>query len=174
MSRALLVASIVSVCSVLLIACASDPSQGWAFGSGFDEEVETIAVPVFANNTFATGLEARLTEAITKEIQTTTPWRIVRASSAELVLTGTITDAELGVLAIQEGTGFTLEQATEVVVDFEVERAGVGEPILARRNFAATASFVPTQPVGERLEVGQTDAINELARDIVAELRDNW
>ncbi|MBL8765114.1 MAG: hypothetical protein JNM07_12685 [Phycisphaerae bacterium] len=156
-----------------LVGCASDPSRGYSFAGSRPAGVTTVAVPIFANGTFAHGLEVDLTDAIIKEIQSTTDWRVV-PGDASTTLSGTITRATQRTLSSTRLGGLTQDMAVVLTVDFMWKDNRSGRTLAARKDFTATDSFVPARRVGEPIEVGQHGAVQEMARDIVAELRSNW
>ena len=160
---------------LLAPSCASDPHSGYAFGSTFDTGVRTVSVPIFENTTFTPGLEQTLTEALIREIQTTTPWVITGRSRADTVLTGVIEAAELDMLTRARGTGYVQEQAVAIRVNFRWTDNRTGDVRVERERFTAASTFVPARGIGgeagERLEIGQRDAIADLATAIVNELR---
>ncbi len=166
--------ALVGVVLALLAGCSSDPSKGYSFASTYPAGVQTVVVPVFENVTFYPGLEVQLTEAVMKELQARSGLKVVRASSADSRLSGTITDAQLRRLTLDKTTGLVQEQAFQVTVDFEWRDVRSGRVIMSRRNFAAADTFVPARPTGERIEVGEAGAVQRLARDIVAEMRSAW
>lgn len=168
------IACLVSAAALLHSGCASDPSKGYAFGSGHRTDIRTVSVPIFDNTTFNHGLEFQLTEAIIKEIHRVTPWRVSGRDGAESVLTGVITRAEIRKLSSQRDTGLLQEAAVELSVNFEWKSTSDGKVLVARKNFRAAEPFVPAKGARERLELGQTSAIDQMAKDIVAELRGNW
>jgi hypothetical protein len=132
-------------------------------------------VPVFDNQTFFTGVETQLTDAIVKEIQRHTPWAVVSGgTSAQTTLSGSITNADLRSLATSSQTGLVQEMAFELTVDFEWRDTRTGKVLASRKNFHALETFVPAHPSAERLELGQHAAVQEIARAIVAELRSGW
>ena len=157
-----------------LTGCAGDPTQGYSFSSSHDAGIRTVHVPMFKNPTFQRGLEVELTDAIIKEIQRTTPWKVTDAAVAETSLSGTITDASLSQLSTNRDSGLAQELAVKITVDFDWVDARTGRSLTSRRAFTASETFVPTLPVGERLEVGQHSAIQQMARDIVGEMRSGW
>lgn len=160
--------------AALLGGCSADPSAGYSFASTYDESVKTVSVPIFANETFETGLEAELTEAIVKRIQRDTPWKVTATDAAETRLSGSITDAEMRTISRTRGTGLVQELTYEITVDFAWRDNRSGEVLVERRSFTGVGAFVPARGTGERQEVGRREAIEELARDIVAELRADW
>lgn len=157
-----------------LPSCASDPANGYSFKPVHADNVRTVAVPVFDNQTFSTGLEIQLTEAIIKEIQRTTRWAVVAQGDADTVLTGQITGSDLRRLSADSKTGLVEELGVELKVDFDWQDSRSGRPLVSRRNFVALDTFVPAIGTGERIDAAQNGAIQQLARDIVAELRTEW
>lgn len=157
-----------------LSGCATDPTQGYSFASTYRSDVKTIAVPVWTNTTYQQGLEARLAEAIVNEVRKSTPYAITEPATAQTVLSGTINSAELRTLSIGRDSGLVEELAFELVVDFEWKDTRTGKNLVARRQFSTARSFVPARGVGERIDVGQNATIQQLARDIVAEMRSGW
>jgi hypothetical protein len=157
-----------------LAGCSSDPGSGYAFAEPYDAGVRTVGVPIFSNQTFARGAELALTDAIVKQIQQQTPWRVVSPDRADTVLEGAIVEAELGVLSNSPRTGLVEEQTYRLTVRFAWRDNRTGETRVVRENFSAVGVFAPARGVGERIEVGQRDAIDELAHDIVASMRSGW
>ena len=153
--------------SVVLTGCS-----GYRLGSVYDTGVRTIAVPMFENQTFANGLEASLTEAIITEVHSTTPWRVVPEAQAQTTLEGAITEATLRTLATEGG--FVEQSAYVMTVDFAWRDNARGDAMVVRRGFTSAGTFVPALGVQEPIEIGQREAISELARDIVAELASEW
>ncbi|MEL6740609.1 MAG: LptE family protein [Planctomycetota bacterium] len=162
------------LCLPVLPACTASPRDGYSFASSFSDDVRTVSVPIFDNTTFTPGLGAMLSEAISKEIQRSTPWLVVSGERADTELTGTITDADLRRLSNTQGTGLVEEVALRLTADFDWTDLRTGSTRQARRGFSATSTFLPRQGINERIEVGQREAIEELAHDIVAELRSAW
>lgn len=162
----------------LLGGCASDPHKGYVLGSTFDSGIRTVAVPVFENGTYTPGIEQALTDALTKEIMARTPWRVVGAGSADTVLSGSIGDYRLQTLTRTPGTGLVQEQALTLRVNFTWRDNRDGTLRLDRRDFSATTTFIPARGIdgepGERIEIGEREAIEELARAIVGEMRGDF
>lgn len=155
-------------------ACASNPSDGYAFDSTYDSAVRSVAVPVFENQTFASGVEVELTEAIIKEIQRSTPMVVTRASRADSELRGVVRSVQIRSLANDSITGLTQTMSYKLTVDFEWVDSRTGKPIVTRKSFSSADVFVPARPTGERIETGRHATSQRLARDIVSELRETW
>ena len=157
-----------------LTGCSSDPTQGYSFSPSFRQDIKSIAVPIFQNDTFYHGLENQLTEAIVLEVRRQTPYALVDRSAAQTVLTGTIRKVDLGTLATDRQTGLAAETAISITIDFAWTDARTGRALTSRRNFSAARSFIPAQQAGERIETGQVVTVSQLARDVVAEMRSGW
>jgi len=157
-----------------LASCAADPRTGYSLNPAHDRSVRTVAVPIFDNKSFSTGAELLLTEAIIKQIQRTTPWRVTTDTSADTTLSGSIARVGFNRLSRTPGTGLAQEVALELAIDFDWTDNRTGKVLVSRRSFSAVSTFIPDRGVGERIEVGQFSAIDELAQRVVAALRDDW
>jgi len=160
--------------TLLLIGCASDPSQGYSFSSTFDESIQSVAIPIFKNETTSRGIEVQLTESLIKELQRRTPWHLAPTDRADTTLVGVITNTSLRVLSDDPRTGLVQEQATQITIRFEWRDNRSGDLIVARDGYTASAAFSPGRNVADRLELGQRTAIDELARDVISEMRSGW
>lgn len=175
--RRLHAAALSGLCLAPLAAlpgCSADPTRGYSFNSTYDAQARTIAVPIFANETYSSGLEVRLTEAIIREIQRATPWRVVGSENAATTLRGSIDNVELTRLTRQRTTGLIQEEALRVTVSFDWFDNRSGKSTVTRQGFTGISTFIPHRGVGEPIEVGENAVVDELARDIVAELRADW
>jgi len=172
--RALGTAACVALACAAIPACSSDPTAGYAFADTYDTQIKTVSVPIFKNETFGRGLETTLTDAIVKRIQRHTPYRVVASERSDTTLSGTITRVELQRLSDDPQTGLAQEQTYRITVRFTWLDNRTGQPRVVRENFAATGVFAPARGVGDRIEVAQRDAIDELARDIVESMRASW
>ena len=155
-------------------SCASSPSEGYAFGWTHSSDVRSVAVPMFDNRTYATGVEFDLTEAIISEIQRSTPWVVVGPERADTTLSGVLTRESATTLSTTPGVGMVQENALTLTIDFTWRDNRSGEVLVARDSFSAVGTYAPARGTGERREIAQRQAIRELARDIVGELRADW
>lgn len=162
------------LCAACFAACATDPRQGYSFSSTFRTDVDSISIPVFQNTTFARGLEVELTEAIVAELRKSTDWTIVQEETAQTTLRGTITSSELRKLSTARNTGLVEELGVILTVDFEWKDNRTGRVLTARRGFSASEPFAPARGIGDRIQTGQHATVQEMAHDIVAELRSGW
>ena len=156
-------------CFAALTGCA-----GYGFESTHDQGIRTISVEVFQNRTSDPGLELALTEAIIKEIQSSTPWRVADDAVADTRLTGSITRVGFRHLSRTRRIGLVQEVSFELSVDFDWKDSHTGELLAGRRSFDSMATFVPTRGIDERIEIGQQGAMQKIAARIVDEMRADW
>ncbi len=165
---------VLIVSALLAPGCASDPTKGYSFSSAHREDIATIAVPVFENQTYAHGLETDLTDAVIKEIHRATPWRVTAGDRADTTLRAVITSADMRSLRKNPDSGLVQELAYVITVSFEWQDNRTGRALVSRRGFKAADTFVPAYGAQEKLELGQAATSDQLARDIVASLRSAW
>jgi hypothetical protein len=147
---------------------------GYSHKELYPADVRTIAVPIFANRSFYQGAEFDLTEALTKEIETRTPYKVVKEASADSSLTGTIVNIEQTRLSRVRGGGVPQEMEFRVTVNFEWKNLRSGKILRERRGFTAVGRYVPTRPVNETYFTAQHDASQLMAEMIVSDMRGDW
>ncbi|CAN5725767.1 hypothetical protein BH11PLA1_BH11PLA1_05440 [soil metagenome] len=172
--RAALLSGVTAAAMSSLAGCSSDPTQGYSFTPSFRSDVDSINVQMFGNTTYIHGIESDLTSAVITEVQRQSPMKVTTKENAASTLTGTLVKSEMRSLSVGRNTGIVEELALTLTVQFEWRDNRTGKVLVARRNFAASDSFIPAQGVGESLELGQMATIARLARDIVGELRSGW
>lgn len=161
---------------VLLALFAS--GCGYMVGGAFDYQVHSVAVPVFKSETNRRGLEYLLTEAVQKEIQTRSHFRLVRADTADTVLHGRILDSRKDVLGI---TAFDdpreLQNSLVVEIRWEDRRNGRVHihhmPIRdLQRHLSSQSAFAPE--IGQSQATATDTAVRELAAKIVDMMETPW
>jgi hypothetical protein len=151
-----------------------DGFLGYRSGGQFPEDVRTISLDVFDNRSFYRGFEFDLTEALGKQIELVTPYKVVARSRADTSLTGTIRSVEQRVLSRAADGGLPQEVQVTVVAGFEWKDLRSGEILRRRNTLTATGEYVPSRPVGEPFEIARHAAVEELARELVMVMRAGW
>jgi hypothetical protein len=154
--------------------CSSDPHEGYAHLSTFDEDYRTIAIPILENETYVRGVEFELTDALIKEVEARTGWKVTASGSADTILLGRIRAVDKQQLSRSRLTGLGQEAIVGVTIDFEWRDLRTDRAIVARQGFAGHGLYEPSNPSAEREELGRVAAVQKLARDIVSELRASW
>jgi len=155
-------------------SCETDPTVGYSSSSLYPKQYQSIAIPIFQNSTMTRDVEFMLTDAIIKEIQVRSPYRVVDKHVAETILTGTITSMKLSTLSRSQTTGLDNEVLFKVVIDFEWYDQVNGNRIVGRKDFASSAVFIPSRPSSEPLEIGQFAVVQQLASDIIDQMQASW
>jgi hypothetical protein len=158
----------------MIAGCSSDPRSGYSFGGVYSAKIKTVAIPVFANTTMQSGLESDVTEALIKELQSSSSLRVTSAERADSVLTGVIRDVSMRRVSINKVTGLTQEVAVSITVDFEWTDRRTGKVLAKRQGLTGADTFVPAQGARESLESGEFAAAQRIARNVAAEMRSNW
>jgi hypothetical protein len=161
-------------CLMLLTLTLGQLGCGYSSKELFPTEVHTVAVPIFENRTFYRGIEFELAEAMVKQVESRTPYKVVAPGTAQTILEGTITDIEQTQLSRRRPGGLPQEMEVTVTVDFVWKDLGRGGVIKDRRGFQAVGRYIPTAGIGEPFETAQHDAVERLARDIVSTMRSDW
>ncbi len=170
---ACIVASAVLVCWA---GCA-----GYQIGaqSLYPAHIRTVYVLMFDSNSFRRNLGERLTEAVQKEIEEKTPYKVTGSSDADSVLSGRIVGETKHVVV-----GSTTGEGREVQVNLQVEvswidRRGAmirqAEPIPLPpelTDVSGSATFIPE--IGQSVATAHQQAINRLAEQIVALMEAPW
>ena len=154
--------------------CASDPTQGYAPVSVFPEKVSTVAVNIFKNNSFAREIEFELADALVKEIEARSPYKVTSSARADTILTGTVRNVQRDLLSKSRLTGLSEEVLLSVTIDFKWTDQRTGRSLVERKSFTGHAPFFPSRPTGELIELGEFAVVQLLARDIVNEMQANW
>jgi hypothetical protein len=167
---------------------------GYRAGSLHAREYRTIRVPIFKNETFVRGIEFQLTEALIKQIELKTPWKVVRdEAAADTELTGRIVvvakrvifpsplneiregEVQLGVevvwrdLRSGEILSNPLDPAREAVVPVPLLRDPLDPPpppVAVPVLVQRTASFIPE--LGESTATVRQEVVRDLAEQIVS------
>jgi len=155
-------------------ACSSDPTKGYASTSVYSKSISTVAVPIFANQTYGRDIEFELTDALIKEIESRTPYKVTSEAQADSIVLGQVRNVQLDQLSKSRLTGLSEEVILSVTIDFQWKDLRSGKVIVERKAFAGHGLFVPSRPTGEPIELGRFAAVQQLARDIVAEMRSDW
>ncbi len=166
--------AIVLVVVSILTACAENPSDGYSMTSPYSPEISTIAVPIFENSTYDRGVEFDLADALVKEIEASTPYKVVPSRRAATRIDGKIVRVERQQLSKSPLTGLGEEVVLSLSVDFTWRDLRSGRTIVERKNFVGNGLFTPSQPNSEPEELGRFNAVQQLARDIVDQMRSDW
>jgi hypothetical protein len=170
---------LLAPCSLLLLSgCLAN----YQFGARtlFPEGIETVYVPVFDSASYRRGLGEELTEAVVKEIERRTNYKVVSTpGAADTVLVGKIVSASKG-LIFETTTGDPRDSEIRlaVKVSWTDQR---GRPVRdiplvpvkdASVDVSAVSDLVPE--VGQSVATAHQQAIQRLAEQIVSLMEKPW
>jgi hypothetical protein len=145
----------------------------------YPPDIHTVYVPIFESDSFRRELGERLTEAVDKEIELKTPYKVVHTPDADSVLAGHILGDTKRVVVQDQN-----DQPRETEVNFVVQVSWLdrkGSLVTGRRNVPIPAAVVELSQTGRLIpEYGQSGATAEqesiqgLARQIVALMESPW
>lgn len=169
-------ASATLAASAVLLApgCAARPSEGYAATSPYPSAYRSVAVPVFRNESYLRGFELDLADALVKQIEQSTPYKVRSEASADTSLRGTIRAVDLVELSKDPATGLANEMMVRVRVDYEWIDLRSGERIVAKEGVETSALFVPSYPAREPIELGRFAAVQQLAIELVGSMQSRW
>jgi hypothetical protein len=150
------------------------PACGYSHQGLYPADVRTVAVPIFENKSFYRGVEFDLSEALAKQIELVTPYKVTSPGGADTILQGTIVAVTQTMISRTFEGGLPEEMETRIVVDFAWKNTRTGQTLRQRQGFAATGRYVATRPIGEAYPTGQHAAVEQLATRIVETLRRDW
>ena len=162
--------------SAFILGCA-----GYQIGNRalYRPDIRTVHVPVIQSDSYRRYLGERLTEAVVKEIELRTPYKVVDAGSADSVLTVRLISDSKRVIANNR-----FSEPRDIETDFFIQTNWIdrrGDLIMSNDNLTASpllvnlgqqANFVPEG--GQSLVTAQQEAITKLAQQIVGQMELAW
>jgi outer membrane lipopolysaccharide assembly protein LptE/RlpB len=160
--------------SCLLLAAAAVGCAGYQVGQQtlFRSDVRTVYVPVFESDSFRRFLGERLTEAVVKEIEQRTPYKVTTSDRADTVLQGRIVYERKSVkIYTVDADPRNLEYQMVVDVNW-TDRLGraMTQPPTIRITY--DANFIPES--GQSLTTAQQELIERIAQQIVNQMEAAW
>ena len=145
----------------------------------FRPGIRTVHIPVVRNNTFRHDLGVRLTEALGKEIERRTPYKVTGDPNADSVLTCRVINESKRVLT---ETDTDDPRALDAAISVEATWTGRSGELLMQNNvipsetvaitFGQDARFVPE--AGQSIDTAMQAAIENLAERIVSQMESRW
>lgn len=148
-------------------------------GSLYRPDIRTVYVPMFESDSLRRNLGERLTEAVVKEIELKTPYKVVHRPDADSVLSARITSETKRVVA-EERNDIPRNIETDLAVQVNwYDRRGEYLMQDSRFNFspidfsvAQSVDFTPEG--GQSVATAHQEAIQRLAEQIVSQMESCW
>jgi hypothetical protein len=168
----LLGAACLTVVALGSFGCAN---YRWGQQTLYRPDIQTVHVPIFESESFRRELGERLTEAVAKEINLRTPYRVVGRQEADSVLSGRIISFKKNVIAEDE---YDVPRVLDTAFVVDVKWVGAQGDLLANNitiplddYFVRTATAAVLIPeAGQSVVTSQQKAIDQLAQQIVSQM----
>ena len=168
----------ISYWMALFAALSGCAGYRWGTQAIYRPDIRTVHVPIFSSETLRRNLGEWLTEAVVKEIEKTTPYKVVSTASADSILRGSIVSAHKRVLSENP-----FDEPSEVEFGLLVSIHWVdcrGMTLIERSfgipdllvNISETADLVPD--AGQSIVSAQQEAMLNLAAEIVGQMEMPW
>jgi outer membrane lipopolysaccharide assembly protein LptE/RlpB len=149
-----------------------DANRGYEWKSLYREDIQTVAVPIFATRSFQRGAENDLTKAVIAQLELRSPYKVVPRDRAQTILEGEIEAIDVNTVSQDAQTLLPLEQELSMTVNFTWKDIRTGRIIVERRSFKQTAIYY--SKFGEGRTQGTLSATEKLATAIVQQLEADW
>ncbi|MCP4365086.1 MAG: LptE family protein [Planctomycetes bacterium] len=155
----------------LLIVASLLSGCGYTSRSLLEQNVRSIYIKIFDNETFRRDLEFDLTKAIKEEILLRTRLKVVDKKHADSILFGSIETVTERVL-IESPDAEVIESSVSTTVRFSWTDQRTGRAIIDKHKVAASAEFIVTK--NEDVGIGEQKAFVNVARKIVNLMERDW
>lgn len=175
----LFVKAIQSSLLVLFVGLSGCASYRIGNQTLYAPDVSTVYVPMIATTSFRRDLGERLTEAVVKEIELKTPFKVVGTPDADSVLSvRMVSDTKRVVIENQNDDPRALEINLAVEITWLNRRRA---PIRLPSTVALPPELLPANNVstlipeaGQSVATAQQQAIQRLAQQIVSTMEEPW
>jgi hypothetical protein len=162
---------VLMFCALGLCGCAE--LTGYSNQSLFPQEIDTVYLEMFDNQTFRRGAEYELSDALSKRIEVETPYKIVSSRDrADTIMSGQIVSIGEIVLSTDRETGLVLEKEVELIARINWKNLKTGDLLIDNLSLSATASYSEYQQ--QDIKYASNLAANNLARKIVELMEVKW
>lgn len=163
--------------SVLVATClvlsGCTPFSGYSSESLYPEQVSSVYVEMFDNQSFRRGVEYELTDALAKLIEAQSPYKIISdRSRADTVISGQLQSVDESVLSTERETGRALEKEVQLQAVVNWKNLKTGQLLIDNESVSASATYSEWQSQG--FGYASALAANNLARRIVELMENQW
>jgi lipopolysaccharide assembly LptE-like protein len=159
------------LCAMTTVGC------GYKTGSMHPADIHTVYVPIFKSQEFRRDLEFALTEAVVKEIELVTPYKVVKREQADTELLGTLVSVEKRVATINPDSD-PRELVLRLKADVTWRDIRSGQSLVGgkgrggSREVVETVTYVPE--LGHSITSASNRGIRRMARRIVELMEQPW
>jgi hypothetical protein len=166
-------ALIFALAAISATLCGCNFLGGYSNESLYPQDIKTVRVEMFDNQSFQRGVEYELTDALAKRIEAQTPYKIVTSSDkADAVISGKITSVTTSVLTLERESGRAMEKGVSVTAVVNFKNLKTGQLLLDNAKLSASAAFSEWQNQG--IDYAASLAANKLAQRIAEAMENKW
>lgn len=157
---------------VLVVSSVSCGYHTAGKGAQLPPDVKTIAVPAFTNETQTFRIESILTEAVVREFNTRTKYRVVSdPSEADAVLRGTVLSTQLAPVTYDSNTGRASSALVTVNIKVSLTEKN-GRVLYQNPNYTFREQYQVSRELSSFFEE-EGPAVDRLSRDFARTLVSN-
>ncbi|HSW47058.1 MAG TPA: LPS assembly lipoprotein LptE [Phycisphaerae bacterium] len=145
---------------------------GYSSDGLYRKNIRTVYVEMFQSKEFRRGIEFQLTEALRKQIDRSTPYRNASKEKADTILSGEILEWREATLGRDMVSALPRETAATLAIRYRWQDMRTGKLLVDKERMITTIEYV--RPVGETVYDARDDAVNRLARKVVASMETPW
>ena len=161
------------LCALLSVTLSGCGMFGYSNESLYPQNVASVRLEMFDNQTFRRGVEYELSDALAKRIEADTPYKIITSKDrADTVISGRITNIQEAGLSVERELGGILEKEVEIQAVVNWKNLKTGELLIENESVRAAASYAPLQ--NQDFKYASTLAANKLAQRIVELMETKW
>jgi outer membrane lipopolysaccharide assembly protein LptE/RlpB len=173
----------IGLLSIASVACSLTGASGCGYhtlgaATHLPPDIKTLSVPVFATRTVASGTETTMTEAVIREFDTRTRFRVTPAANpdADAVLHGTILKEVVSPLTYnsqtQESSSFLITLVVSVTLNARDGRILYQNPNYTYRQQYESTSDLPTFIQEDPAAIARLS--RDFARQLVADVLEGF
>ncbi len=163
--------AVLFLMSLFLYGCQE--SGGYSDEWLYPEDVGSVYVEMFDNQSFRRGVEYELSDALAKRIEADTPYKIISSRDrADTVVSGRIEEISESIPSMERQTGRALEKEVQLRVVVNWKNLKTGQLLIDNMSVTASASYSEWQNQG--FGYASALAANKLAERIVELMENEW
>jgi len=139
----------------------------------FPQDISSVCLEMFDNQSFRRGVEYELSDALAKRIEADTPYKVISSRDrADTVMSGQIVSIGESALTIEREIGRALEKEVQLTAVVSWKNLKTGELLIDNQTVSAEATYSSYQMQG--FSYASTLAANNLAQKIVELMETKW
>ena len=156
-----------------LLSCGCIDITGYSNKPLFPEQLSSVCLEMFDNQSFRRGVEYELSDALAKRIEAETPYKIISSPDrADSIINGQIVSIDESVLSMEREIGKALEKEVQLKAVVSWKNLKTGDLLIDNQTVSAQATFSELQ--NQDFGYASNIAANNLAQKIVELMQKKW